>query len=464
MKFLTLILVIFTISMLRAADVPGNFARQSPSPATTNLQQWWLSFRDPQLTSLIADALAGNPTLATATARVREARARKLATMGDYWPQLRIGGAASRGISFSGNGDFVLPGSGGGTQNLYTLSTDASWEIDVFGSIRHSVAAADAQSQAAEEARKNVLVSLTAEIAANYVDLRGHQSQLAVLNANLASQEKTVALTKSRLEAGLSPELAVAQAEAQLAITRAFIPTIKAGIAAAIHRIGTLTGKAAGTYLLVLDKPRPIPKGPATVPAGFPSDLLQRRPDVRQAERDYAAATSQVGAARAARLPKFTFGGFAKLESTHYETLLEKDSRVYSVGPSISIPLFNGGKLKQNQRAAEAARDAAQATWDAAILTAIEDVETALVTYRQSQSRLEALRAAEKASSRAHELASELFKNGLGDFLNVLEAQRTLLSSQEQVVLAEHQVSLNLVKLYKALGGGWEATGTPTAN
>lgn len=458
MKSTILLTIIFTGAWLRAADVPANFAQQSPSPATANLQQWWLNFRDPQLTGLITDALANNPNLATSTARVREARARRLATFGDYWPQLRIGGGVSRGIPFSGNGNFVLPGGGPGTQNLYNLTTDASWEIDVFGGIRHSVAAAEAQTQAAEEARKNVLISLTAEIAANYVDLRGHQSQLAVLNANLASQEKTVSLTKSRLEAGLSPELAVAQAEAQLAITRAAIPTLKAGVAAAIHRIGTLTGKAAGTYLSVLDKPRPIPTGPATVPAGFPSDLLQRRPDVRQAERNYAAATSQVGSARAARLPKFTIGGSAKLESTRSETLLDKDSRVYSIGPSISIPLFNAGKLKQNQRAAEAARDAAQATWDAAVLTAIEDVETALITYRQSQSRLESLRAAEKASARAHELANELFKNGLGDFLNVLEAQRTLLNSQEQVVLAEHQVSMNLVKLYKALGGGWEQT------
>ena len=439
---------------VNAAEIPGSFTRQSPTPAAANLSQWWLSFHDSQLNALINDALAGNPTLTAATARVREARARRLAAAGDFFPQLGGSFGAAR-TQNSANGRF-----GNGTtsppSNLFNLSLDASWEIDVFGVTRHSVAAAGAQAQAQEEARRDVIISLIAELTSNYIELRGLQAQLAVLNANLTSQQKTVELTKSRLEAGLSPELVVAQSEAQLAITRASIPTVQSGIAQAIHRIGTLTGKPAGTYLESLQNAKSIPTGPSSVPAGLPSDLLQRRPDVRQAERTYAAATSQVGAARAARFPKFSIGTSVGFESNKTGNLTDRDSQTWSVGPQLSIPLFTGGKLKQNQRAAEAARDQAQAAWDAAVLGAIEDVETALVDYRQSQARVEALRAAEKASNRSYELANELFKNGLGDFLNVLEAQRSQLNAQEQVVIAQRAVSLGLVKLYKALGGGWE--------
>ena len=443
-----------------AAEVPGNFTRQSPSPAAANLNQWWQSFHDPQLDALINDALAGNPTLISAAARVREARARRLATVGDYWPQLGVGGGVSRSLR-SANGQFSQFGNFGGTQsndafNLFDLALDASWEIDVFGKNRRLVEAASAQSDASEEARRNVLISLLAEITSNYVELRGLQNQLGVLNDNLGSQNKTLELTQSRLQAGLSPELVVAQAEAQLATTKAQLPLVESGIAAAIHRLGSLTGQPAGTYVKILESSRPIPSGPPNVPAGLPSELLQRRPDVRQAERNFAAATAQVGAARAARFPRFSIGANIGWQSTEGKSLTESQSENWTVGPKISIPLFTGGKLKQNQKAAEALRDQAQADWDQAVLRAIEDVETSLVAYRQSQNRLEALRQAVKASNRSYELANELYKNGLGDFLNVLEAQRTKLSAQEQVVIGQRQASLDLIKLYKALGGGWE--------
>ena len=190
--------------------------------------------------------------------------------------------------------------------------------------------------------------------------------------------------------------------------------------------------------------------------------MLQRRPDVRQAERNFAAATAQVGAARAARFPRFSIGANIGWQSTEGKSLTERDSENWTVGPKISIPLFTGGKLKQNQKAAEAVRDQAQADWDQAVLRAIEDVESSLVAYRQSQNRLEALRQAVKASNRSYELANELYKNGLGDFLNVLEAQRTKLSAQEQVVIGQRQASLDLIKLYKALGGGWEESPVST--
>ena len=450
-----------------AAEVPGSFTRQSPSPAAPNLNQWWKSFHDPQLDALIADALAGNPTLISAAARVREARSRRLATAGDFWPQLNAGTGASRSLRSSNGqvGQFATNqfsyGINSAPFNLFDVTLDASWEIDVFGKNRRLVEAAGAQSDAAEEARRNVMISLLAEIASNYVELRGLQNQQSVLNDNLVSQKKTLELTQSRLQAGLSPELVVAQAEAQLAITQALLPTVETGIAAAIHRIGSLTGQSAGTYVKPLGVARPIPNGPSSVPAGLPSELLQRRPDVRQAERNFAAATAQVGAAKAARMPRISIGGSMGLRSAETGTLMDRESEEWTVGPKISIPLFTGGKLKQNQKIAEATRDQAQADWDQAVLGAIEDVESALVAYRQTQNRLEALRKAEKASNRSYELANELYKNGLGDFLNVLEAQRTRLSAQEQVVIGQRQASLDLIKLYKALGGGWEEPSVP---
>jgi multidrug efflux system outer membrane protein len=450
-----------------AAEIPGSFTRQTPSAGAPDLNQWWKNFHDPQLDKLMADALAGNPTLMSAAARVREARARRMATAGDYWPQLSAGAGGSRSLR-SSNGqvdqfasnEFAF-GVNPDPFNLFDVTLDASWEIDVFGRNRRLVEAASAQAAAAEEARRNVMISLLAEIASNYVELRGLQNQKAVLNDNLASQKKTLELTQSRLQAGLSPELVVAQAEAQLAITQALLPSVETGIAAAIHRIGSLTGQPAGTYVKHLAAAHPIPSGPSTIPAGLPSELLQRRPDVRQAERNFAAATAQAGAAKAARMPRISIGSSIGLRSTDTGTLMDRESEEWTVGPKVSIPLFTGGKLKQNQKAAEAVRDQAQADWDQAVLGAIEDVESALVAYRQIQNRLEALRKAEKASNRSYELANELYKNGLGDFLNVLEAQRTRLSAQEQVVIGQRQASLDLIKLYKALGGGWEDTSTP---
>ncbi len=453
MKSLGLILLTLPC-FLSAAEVPSQFTRQTTAGAVANLNQWWTNFHDEQLNQLVADAVAGNPNLTAAAARLREARARRLAAAADYYPQFSVKGGVARNLP-SANGKFAT-GQPTKADNLFDASLDASWEIDVFGRTRNTVAAAKAQEQATQAAQGNVMLSLIAELTSNYVELRGLQSQLSVLQDNLGSQEKTLELTRSRLKAGLSPELVVAQSEAQVAITKASLPSVEAAIAAAMHRIASLTGKTAGAYAQSLKAPKAIPIGPAAVPAGLPSELLQRRPDVIQAERSYAAATAQVGAARAARMPKLTIGASTGLESKRASSFTDSDSQTWSVGPQISIPLFTGGKLKQNQAAAEAARDEAQAAWDQAVLVAIEDVETALVSYRQAQARVAALRDAEKASNRAYDLANELYKNGLGDFLNVLEAQRTQLSAQEQVVIAQRQVSLDLVKLYKALGGGWE--------
>ncbi len=453
MKCLALLLVALPC-WFPAAEVPATFTRATAAGAVANLHQWWLTFHDEQLNGLISAAVASNPSLTAATARLREARARRLAAAADYYPQINARGAAQRSLA-SGNGRFST-GAGVDPGNLFDAAVDASWEIDVFGKTRQTVAAAKAQEEASLAAQGQVWLSLIAEITMNYVELRGLQSQLSVLQANLTSQEKTLELTKSRLQAGLSPELVVAQAEAQLGITKAALPLVEAALESAMHRIASLTGQPAGTYAASLKAPKAIPTGPASVPAGLPAELLERRPDVIQAERLYAAATAQVGAAKAARMPRLTIGTSIGLESQRTGSLTERDSHTWSVGPQLSIPLFTGGKLKQAQAAAEAQRDEAQSAWDQAVLGAIEDVETSLVNYRQSQARVAALKGAEKASNRAYELANELFKNGLGDFLNVLEAQRSQLNAQEQVVIAERQVAMNLVKLYKALGGGWE--------
>lgn len=454
MRMTLLMLSLSASTLLAAPEAPDRFSAQKPQ-AAGDLSAWWKSFRDPQLDRLIDEALAGNHDLQSAAARVREARAKRLATLSDFWPQLKGDGSITRDKPSTG-GRFGQFSGFGQVATVYSTSLDASWELDIFGRTRQAVRAASAAAAAAEEGRRQLLVSLLAEVAGNYVELRGLQVRLGVVRQNVESQSQTVKLTRSRQEAGLSPELVVAQAEAQLATTKAAIPDLESGIQQAIHRLALLCGKAPGSMATELSGGGAIPSGPGSLPAGFPSDLLLRRPDVRQAEQQFAAAAARLGQARAERMPRFSIRATAGFEGHDSSTLFERSSQTWQIGPQLSIPLFTGGKLKAAQQAAKAAAEQADRAWQQSLLSAVTDVEDALVALRQSQAKLAALREAEAASQKTEKLASDLYKNGLGDFLNVLEAQRTALAAQEQVVIAQREVSVSLVRLYKALGGGWE--------
>lgn len=435
--------------------VPERFA-ESPTATPANaerLAEWWKTLHDPMLNRLVEAALDGNQDLVAAAARVTEAQARRRAAAADFWPQLDAFGSAGRSkpSELSRQGSL----SAGRATNDFQLGLQASWELDVFGRIRQGVRAAQAQAEATVEARRDVLVLLLAEVASNYVELRGLQAEQAVIQRNITSQEETVRLTRARRDAGVDNELIVAQAEGQLATTRASLPAVTQGIREAIHRIGTLTGQPPGTYLKVLGSGGALPTTPAKIPPGLPSELLVRRPDVRQAERNVVASTAQLGQARAARLPRFALTADTGLQSQEANDLVDNKASLWTVGASISIPLFTGGRLKANVQAAEAQLTQARASYEQSMLRALQEVESGLVAYDQAQKRLAALREAEAQAQKTLTLSTDLYKNGAGDFLNVLEAQRSLLQTQQQGVVAQRQVALNLVGLYKALGGGW---------
>jgi NodT family efflux transporter outer membrane factor (OMF) lipoprotein len=437
-------------------EVPERFAADPTGGAReASLRAWWKVFRDPVLDGLIDDALVNNRDLVVAEARVVESMARRRAAAGELWPQLGARAFAGRAqpSESTRSGAFT----GGGASNDFYGTLTASWELDVFGRIRQGVRAAQAQAEADEERRRDVLVLLLAEVASTYLDLRGLQAEQAVILANIKSQEDTAALTRVRRDAGVDNALAVAQAEGQLATTKATLPPVVQRINESLHRLATLTGQPPATYLKRLST-APLPRGPRQVPAGLPSALLARRPDVRRAERLMAASAAQLGQAKAARLPVFALTAQTGQQSAEVGDLVERRSNLWSLGATMTIPLFTGGTLRENVRAAEAALAQTRAGYEQVMLLALEEVENALVRLAESQKTLAALREAEAQALITLTLSTDLYKNGAGSFLNVLEAQRSKLLAQAQAVSSERLVSVNLVGLYKALGGGWDAT------
>lgn len=436
-------------------EVPARFEADPTGGAReARLQEWWKSLGDPILDELIADALANNRSLVVAEARVMEAIARRRAAEGQFWPQVGADLTAGRAQTSESGRTGTFSGFAPRNDFMGTLTT--IWEIDVFGRIRQGVRASKALAEAEEEQRRDVLVILLAEVAGTYLDLRGWQAEQAVIQENIKSQEETAALTRVRRDAGVDNALAVAQAEGQLATTRATLPPVVQHIREAQHRLATLTGQAPAAYLRKLSKARPLPRGPRQIPAGLPSTLLTRRPDVRRAERLVAVAAAQLGQARAERLPVFALTAQSGQQSEELGDLVERKSNLWSIGASMSVPLFTGGTLRENVKAAEAAFTQAKAGYEQSMLLALEEVETALVRLAESQKTLAALREAEAQALTTLSLSTDLYRNGAGSFLNVLEAQRSKLLAQAQAVSSERQVALNLVGLYKSLGGGWD--------
>ncbi len=457
-------LAVVALSVASAQDeplaVPDRFqADRTQAPLDTGrLAVWWTTFNDPQLDELIATAVENNRSLLVASARLLEARSRYYASLGGLFPQLSTQFSSARqrasGLTRQGGIAGTIPA------NDFGWSVDASWELDVFGRLRHGVRAAYAQAEASKEAERDVMILLLADVASTYMSLRGLQAEEAVVLRNISTQEETVSLTKTRRDAGVDNDLTVAQAEGQLATTRAALPQITQGIKESMHRLATLCGETPGTFISRLSKSKPLPQGPASVPAGLPSDLLIRRPDVRQADRLLASAYEGLGQARAERLPRFSLTASSGRQSTVVEDLTDGRAKFWSLGAGVSVPLFTGGTLNANVQAAKAGVEQARATLEQSMLTALEDVENSLIAYEEARKYLSALREAEAQSSKALSLSRDLYTNGAGSFLNVLEAQRSLLLAQQLAVAAERQVALNLVGIYKALGGGWEVPGS----
>ena len=437
------------------SQLAGGLTAEEMNPKT--LTSWWNTLNDPKLSSLIDRAVAGNLDLKNARARVREARARRSIAKAGMLPTLDFAGSDTWTRSSKDTGT-------GKTSQLYAASFDAGWELDIFGGVRRSVEAATADLQASQEDLRDVLVSLLAEVALNYVDMRTFQSRLDAAQANLEAQNETYQLTLWRYQANLSDELAVQQARYNLENTRSQIPTLRTGLEEAMNRIAVLLGEQPGKVHEEVEKPEPIPVTPLKAAVGVPADVLRRRPDVRLAERELAGQTARVGVATADLYPRFTLSGSVGLEagSLHHllSNLFSSDSWTLSGGPRITWAIFDAGAIRQNIQVQSALQEQALIQYEAAILGALEDVENALVSYAQEQLRRDNLRDATQAAQKAVELAQYEYQAGLTDFSNVLDAQRSLLSFQDQLAQSDGTVTANLIRLYKALGGGWASMAT----
>jgi NodT family efflux transporter outer membrane factor (OMF) lipoprotein len=445
---------------------------QQYRPATTQVSttqpsmvQWWRTFDDPMLDALILDASKNGLDVQAAEARIRTARALRSAAAAGYFPVANATGSYQR--SHSGGSGFVsTPGgggivsTGGSTRDLYQAGFDASWELDVFGGVRRSVEAATAQEDAAVADYQNVLITLYGEVARNYVELRGFQREVMIAEDNARAQSETLELTRTRYRAGLTSDLDVARAEAQVASTLSDIPLIQTQAAAAAHRLGVLTGQEPTALLDQLAEPQRIPNAPPQVPVGIPSELLRRRPDVRFAERNLAAANATIGAFTADLFPRFTLTGDVGYRSGQFGSMLNSNNLFWGFGPGVSWNIFSAGRTRANIRAQEARTDEALAVYKLTILTALEEVQNALVAYQNDQTRTRALASSVAANQRAVSLAQQLYQRGLADFLNVLQAQLSLFIAQDQLVRSYATVSTDVVQLYKALGGGWEEAPT----
>jgi len=429
------------------------------------IASWWKSFNDPQLDSLVERAVNSNHDLRIAGARVREARALYRIASSQLWPTVDAGGSYARQNQSKNQpvlGSLPMPSGIPFENNVYQAGFDASWEIDVFGGNRRAVEAGKAEVAAAEFGRRNVLVTLLGEVARNYVELRGCQRRLEIATNNLKTQEEALALTQDRFKNGLTSDLDVQQAATLLANTRAVIPTLESGIQGYIHRLGVLLGQPPEALLAELSAPAAIPSSPPEVPVGLPSELLRRRPDVQQAERQLAASTARIGVATADLFPKFSLTGVAGFESTSASDWFAGGSKFWSLGPTVQWRIFDAGRIRANIRVQNARQEQALAAYEETVLMSFEDVENSLVAYAKEQIRRRSLEDAVNSSQDSLHLANQLYSNGLASFINVLDAERSLYQAEDALAVSDKAVTQNLISLYKALGGGWETLDRPS--
>ena len=434
---------------------------------TTDLELWWVSFNDSLLTELIKRSEFGNLNLQAAVGRVAEARAIRGVAKGGYWPDIVLGGAYSyQKLSENGltGAQVGQPGDGseeGGNSLLsdpfdsWVTGLSLSWEIDLFGRIRRTVEAADAQLQASVEDYRDVLVTLYAEVGSAYVDARAFQTRLDFATQNVEAQQSSLELTRDRFNAGLTSALDVAQAEQNLAQTESTIPSLEIGLEASLNRLAVLLGEAPGNLHDELQAHSGLPRPDDQVAYGIPADLLRRRPDIRQAERLLASQTARIGIATADLYPTLSLGGTVGLEALDFDNLGDGGSVFWSIVPKISWPIFTGGKIRNRIRAEEARTAQALAAYEKTVLRALEEVQNALVAYGQEKLRRDRLSDAVDASQRAVNLVETQYLSGLTNFQNFLDSQRSLFRQQDELADSAGQVVNNLITLNRALGGGW---------
>ena len=415
------------------------------------IQDWWTVFDDPILTRLVGEAAAGSLDLKTAVARVKEARARIGVAAGVFYPQLDAVGEFAR----QRGSENTIVGIGE-EANQVAMGLDSSWEIDVFGRIRRSVEAATANYQASREDRRDVQVSLFAEVARTYLTVRTLQARLAATEGNIKSQRQVLSLTQTRFKYGLAADLDVAQAEDVLANSEAQVPPLRSALTQAINTIAVLLGRPPGAVHDKLTPVEPIPIPPAELTVGLPVDLLRQRPDIRRAEREVAAQTARIGVATADLYPTFSLLGTIGVEATNVGDLFTSGSHFYTVGPTVRWNIFAGGSIRSQIQVEDARTEQALLQYEQTVLNALNEAENAMTAYLEERNRIDALERSVAAARRTLKLAIQLYKDGLRDFQNVLDAERNVFNVENQLAEANGNIAINLVQIYRALGGGWE--------
>jgi len=417
------------------------------------LQAWWQVLNDPVLDRLMGRAVEGNLDLREAYARIKEARAIRGIAKGERYPDVNGGGDVSRQRQSEDFGP-ITPIDGNQTDWIYSTGISGTWEVDFWGRISRSIASADADFQASIEDYRDILVLLYSEIARNYVSVRTLQERIKVTTTNVETQRGSLDITQARFKAEISPELDVRQAELNLARTESLIPALRQEAARAVHRLGVLIGENPGALYAELSPPKPIPLPPEEVLVSVPANLVRQRPDIRSAERRLAAQSERIGIATADLYPNFfLLGDFGYLATAD---LFDYTKRVWSVGPTFRWNLFDGGRVRNRIEAEDARTEQALARYENTVLTALEEVENAIVAYTEETKRQEALLRSVNAAKKSVELVQVLYKSGLTDFQNVLDSERSLAEQEDAYVASVGLVTQNLIAIYRSLGGGWQ--------
>jgi outer membrane protein, multidrug efflux system len=450
-----------------SAEAQQSYGADLPSRVTTDpadITAWWKTFGDARLDQLIQTAREQNLGLQQAALRIAESRAQRDTSAAALYPKASGSGDAIRARTSPNGISKALSGnqpSGGtpppSTFNLFQVGFDASWELDLFGKTRRSVEAADAEVRSSQSAQADALISMTAEIVRVYFTLRGDQRRRDIALADVRTEERLQTLIASRNRSGLAPESDVAAQEVEVATARASLPQLNESIAQNVNRLSLLLALPPGSSL-DLRATAPLPALPQVVPAGLPADIIRRRPDVRQREAELAAATARIGVARAAFFPSVTLGLTGGQQSTLASQLLDWSSRFLIGGGQVSVPIFSGGKLKAQLRLADLKSQEAALAYREAVLTAFHEVDNALIAYVADQQRAADVHQQLRGALRSRDLAEERYQTGLAAYITVLDAQRKANQAEENLAEVTVLTAVDLVALFKALGGGWSET------
>lgn len=417
------------------------------------IENWWRKFNDPTLNQLIEQARKANPNLEIAYAQINEARARRGVAYGQLFPDA----VATADYSRTRASESLFSPPPSNPSNSFSVGFDSGWEIDIFGGLRRSVESAQASVEVTVESYRDVLVSLEAEVAINYIEMRTLQKRIYLAKENIKRQKGSRKLSKDRFDAGLVPEIDVTQAETNLYNTEAIVPTLEVQLIFARNRLASLLGDYAGSLDKRLGRSTVIPMPSRSLSIGLPANLLRSRPDIRQAERELAAQTAKVGVATADLYPRFSLLGNLNLQSIESGDLFDSSSRALGLAPSVRWQIFKAGAIRNNIRIEKSRVNQAYNTYKNAVLLAVEESENSLVSISKERVKLAKLRQSVSSTKKTVKLVKDNYRNGLVDFQNVLDAERSLFAAQDDSAISEGSVSANYVSLYKALGGGTES-------